>query len=172
MPKSGATSESAVTRRELLIGGGAAIGATAITAAGAFAFGVSKTDSDLAGSSNLTGDQVEPFFGKNQSGIQTAIQSHGMFAVFKLKRQTSRGEIAGVMKAATIEASRLCSGKPGLSDTDPRLADFPARLTITFGFGINIFESAGLKSKIPEGFKTIPKQKIDQLQEMWSGETS
>jgi dye decolorizing peroxidase len=169
VPRGGASSDNAVSRRDLLIGGGAAIGASALTAAGAFGLSAAFPNEALGYQKQLSGEEVVAFFGKNQSGIQTPIQSHGVFAVYKFKHQASRNEIAGVMKAATVEASRLCSGKSGLSDTDPMLAESPARLTVTFGFGTNIFSSARQKSKIPEGFTEIPKLKIDQLEEKWSG---
>lgn len=154
-----------LSRRDLFIGAGAAVGASAITAAGASVV----AGNVAAANSTAVGSSVEPFFGEHQSGIATASQAHGVFAAFTLNSTANRDTIRGVLKVATIEASRLCSGIAGMSDTDPTIADLPARLTITFGFGHGLFEAAGMAARKPAGFIALPAFAIDQLQPEFSG---
>ena len=54
-----------------------------------------------------------------------------------------------MMRLLTDDARRLTSGNGALADTEPHLAEFPARLTITFGFGPGLFDKAGLEKQRP-----------------------
>lgn len=158
-------SYAGISRRDLFMGAGVAVGATAVTAASASA--IAAETARLVATS--VGDTTEPFYGPHQAGIRTDHQSHGTFAAFTLTDEANRNSLAGVMKVATIEASRLCKGQAGMSDTDPTLAGHPARLTITFGFGHGFFERAGLTSLTPAGFEKLPAFRIDELVPEYSG---
>lgn len=158
-------SHAGISRRDLFVGAGVAVGATAVTAASASA--IAAETARIAATS--VGDTTEPFYGPNQAGIRTAHQAHGTFAAFTLSDDANRDSLAGVMKVATIEASRLCNGQAGMSDTDPTLAGNPARLTITFGFGHAFFARAGLSHRVPVGFEPLPAFRIDELLPEYSG---
>lgn len=153
----------------MLVGAGAAVGATALTGAGAAQISNRELLDAQTAAQTAVGVSREPFYGKHQSGIETAHQSQAAFNVYRLTNSANAKTIAGVMRVATMEAARLCDGRPGLSDTDPELAEAPARLTITFGFGAGLFEAAGKGEQIPKGFKEIPALKIDALQAEWNG---
>ncbi len=155
----------AISRRDLFFGAGVALGSAAIAASGTAAI----SNSVLAGKPTAIGTNVEPFFGPNQAGIRTAAQAHGVFAAYTLNDTATVDTVRGVMRVATIEASRLCAGEPGLSDTDPTIATVPARLTITFGFGHGLFDKLGLGSRKPEGFVQLPSFGIDELRPEFSG---
>ena len=47
-----------------------------------------------------------------------------------------------MLRLLTDDARRLTQGRPALADTEPELADCPARLTVTFGFGPGLFAAA------------------------------
>lgn len=156
---------SGISRRDLFVGAGVAVGATAVTAASASAIAAETARTALT----AIGSATEPFYGQHQAGVRTAHQAHGTFAAFMLTDDANRSTLAGVMKVATVEASRLCNGQAGMSDTDPTLAGNPARLTITFGFGHGFFERAGLANRTPTGFEPLPAFRIDELVPEYSG---
>lgn len=112
----------------------------------------------------ISATATEPFFGDHQSGIETGIQAHGAFLGFNLKPNSTIEHARRLMKLMTDDASRLTAGKPAIPDNDPQLADRPARLTITFGFGPGFFAALGLNSRVPSGFAPIPTYPIDRLQ--------
>lgn len=154
-----------ISRRDLLRGTSVAVGAAAVTAATAAAV----TTARASATESAVGRAIEPFFGAHQSGIQTPHQAHGVFTTYLLNETADRDTVRGVMRVATIEASRLCAGEPGMSDTDPTIATIPARLTITFGFGRGLFERVGLEDKVPAGFIPQPAYAIDRLRPEFSG---
>lgn len=158
-------SRRGVSRRELFVGAGVAVGASALTAAGASVI----ANQTAVAQQTAVGIGSEPFFGVHQAGVQTATQAHGVFAAYLLDESTTIETLRGVMKVATIEASRLCTGQAGMSDTDGTIAEVPARLTITFGFGHAVFDRFGLGDKRPAGFDPLPAFDIDQLQPEFSG---
>lgn len=154
-----------LSRRDLFVGAGVAVGAGAVSAVGATVI----AGNTAAANATAIGTGVEQFFGPNQAGVRTAAQAHGVFAAYTLNDTATLDTVRGVMRVATIEASRLCAGEPGMSDTDPTIATVPARLTITFGFGHGLFEKVGLTNRKPEGFIRLPAFAIDELRPEFSG---
>lgn len=165
MTSSGARSRFQVSRRDLLVGAGAAVGAGAVTAATASALAAQAATTAIT----AVGDATEPFFGEHQAGVQTPHQAHGVFTAYTLNDSANLDTVRGVMRVATIEASRLCAGEPGMSDTDPTIATVPARLTVTFGFGHGLFDRIGMADKKPAGFAPQPAYVIDELLREFSG---
>ncbi|MEY4477161.1 MAG: hypothetical protein RJA31_665 [Actinomycetota bacterium] len=165
MTSSGARSRLQVSRRDLLVGAGAAVGAGAVTAATASALAAQTATNAIT----AVGEATEPFFGEHQAGVQTPHQAHGVFTAYMLNDSANLDTVRGVMRVATIEASRLCAGEPGMSDTDPTIATVPARLTVTFGFGLGLFDRIGMADKKPAGFAPQPAYVIDELRPEFSG---
>jgi dye decolorizing peroxidase len=154
-----------ISRRSLLLGAGIAVGAAAIGDSVGHAARSAERETAI-------GSATEPFYGAHQAGVRTAMQAHGVFAAFTFTDSVTASALAGVMKVATMEAERLTRGEPGLSDSDPELAVNPARLTITFGFGHNVFAvegGLGFSSQRPTGFDGLPAFSIDKLDPAWSG---
>lgn len=154
-----------ISRRDLILGTSVAVGTVAVTS-GTAAVVVSERE---AAASTAVGTGIEPFFGTHQSGVQTAHQAHGVFTAYTLNETATLDSVRGVMRVATIEASRLCAGEPGMSDTDPTIATVPARLTITFGFGHGLFDRVGLAAQKPAGFISLPAFDFDELRPEFSG---
>ena len=90
----------------------------------------------------------EPFYGTYQAGITTPMQSALYFASFDLAA-TKRSDLIGMLQAWTDAAARLTAGQPAEPgtqnladpplDTGEALGLNPQRLTLTFGFGPDMF---------------------------------
>ena len=156
-------SRLAVNRRRLLTGGAAAL-----------AVGAVLNQSGAAHSATVQkgfGVDVEPFYGPHQAGIATAPQSHGLFVAFDLKtdgRRTERETVAAILRLWTADAARLTRGAPALADTEPELATRPAKLTITVGLGIGLFDRIGPPGSRPRSARELPVFDVDRLEDRWS----
>ena len=98
----GATRRGFLTRAAGLAAAGAALGADAGTRA------LAATD---ARASPEVAAPIEPFWGRNQSGIVTAAQGHTYFTALDLTT-TKRDDVVQLLRAWTNAAARLTSGKP------------------------------------------------------------
>jgi len=153
-----------MSRRGLLAGGAAAVGGLA--AAGGYLTGRGTAPGE-AEADAAEQPRTVPFHGVHQAGIVTPPQTHGVFAAFDLRPRTTREALGRLMRLLTDDARRLTEGRAGLADAQPELADLPARLTVTFGFGPALFDKVGLAHRRP--LTDLPKFKVDRLEERWSG---
>lgn len=165
---SAAIDRSGLSRRRFLLGSAVAGAAVAIPAGGvASAEETAETGQGQSGAS--AGQGVEPFHGEHQAGVETALQAHSVFIGLDLVRGSSPADLARLMRVWTSDAERLTRGIPALADTEPELAELPARLTATVGFGPGVFEMKGLARKRPKWLKPFPPFSIDRLQDGYSG---
>ena len=165
-----------LTRRNLLAGGAvtAAVGALAACSSGRADSaepdrGPQASAQETAANGIPSGRTVEPFHGPHQAGVATPPQTYAAFVAFDLKKGVGRKAIGRMMRLLTDDARRLTSGQGALADTEPHLAEFPARLTITFGFGPGLFTAAGVDKQRPESVAELPAFEIDRLQDRWNG---
>jgi dye decolorizing peroxidase len=158
-----------VTRRGFLVAAGATTGAFAAGAGLGVAAGIDPTGHQIPASASAIGSATVPFYGKHQAGIETPFQAHGVFLGFTVPVGFTRERAQSMMQLLTDDAARLTQGKPALPDNDPYLAETPARLTVTFGFGPAFFTKLGLQSRAPAGFSPLPAFSIDKLQPEFSG---
>ncbi len=129
------------------------------------------------------GGEVEPFFGANQAGITTPMQSNLYFAAFDLATD-NRQEVIAMLQSWTIAAARMTAGLPAVAgvqegenpplDSGEAVGMNPQRLTITFGFGPDMFSLAGkdrygIAEKRPAALVGLPAFNGDQLVEAQSG---
>lgn len=115
------------------------------------------------------GARVEPFYGANQAGIETSHQANLTIVAYDLNDDVGRDDIGRMMRLLTDDAARLTQGKPTLNDSVEELAEHPAGLTITFGFGYGAFAAAGLEDRWPLPITDLPAYRIDRLEDRWSG---
>lgn len=167
------------TNRRVFLGAGlAAVGGTALSACsgqtggGAASPGpVDAADADAA-ATRIAASTV-PFFGERQAGISTPPQAHAIFRAFDLEdvgdAARERAQLEGVLRVWTDDAARLTSGRGGLADNDAELADGPANLTVTVGFGPRLFDLIGLPERRPAWLQPLPPFEIDRLEDEWSG---
>lgn len=170
-----------LSRRHMLQGGlfvgGAVIGgAAAATASAAIDTGGQPPD-------------VEPFYGRHQSGIVTDTQQHTVLAAFDLNT-TSREHVTQVLRRWSDLAAQLTQGRSATipiydpADVSNAYADTtgkstssdsleawqagPNRLTITIGLGRGLFlhdgtDRFGLAGKLPPQLIELPQFPGDQL---------
>ncbi|GIG88128.1 Dyp-type peroxidase [Plantactinospora endophytica] len=163
-----------MSRRRLLTGGALGVGgAVAGAAAGVAATAAGHRSPAPApvdpGAATTVGTDVVPFHGPRQAGIATDPQAHAAFVAFTLHRGVDRAALGRLMRLLTDDAVRLAQGRAPLADTEPELAVLPARLTITFGFGPDLYAAAGRDDRRPPSVTELPVFGIDRLQPAWSG---
>ena len=163
-------------RRGLLFGGAAA-GLGALAAAGAHLAGAgsqqpgspapAEAEAEAEAEESLHGGGVVPFHGDRQAGITTAAQAHGVFVALDLRPGTTRAKVKALLRLLSDDAANLCAGKPALADTEAELAQVPARLTVTFGFGPGLVAAVD-PARAPGWLKPLPAFSIDRLQPEFS----
>jgi deferrochelatase/peroxidase EfeB len=119
----------------------------------------------------------EPFYGAHQAGITTPMQDALYFASFDLAA-TKREDLVGLLRAWTQAAARLTAGLPaqaGVQDVSAPGLDSgeavgldPSRLTLTFGFGPDMFalngvDRYGIAAKRPAALADLPRFPGDEL---------
>ncbi|WP_232835665.1 Dyp-type peroxidase [Actinocorallia populi] len=153
-----------MSRRGLLAGGAVAAGGLAAT--GGYLTG-RGTAAGVPEANAAEQPRTVPFHGAHQAGVVTPPQTYGVFVAFDLRQGTTRESLGRLMRLLTDDARRLAEGRAGLADAQPELADLPARLTVTFGFGPGMFEKVGLAHQRP--LADLPEFENDRLEERWSG---
>src|SRR5699024_441505 len=120
--------------------------------------------------SEAVGAATEPFHGARQAGVTTPPQANAAFVGFDIIDGATRAEVQGVLRTWSQDAARLTEGRGGLADLEPELAEDPARLTVTIGFGPGLFDAIGMPDKKPDWLEQLPPfPEIDQLEDRWSG---
>ncbi|GGK91611.1 Dyp-type peroxidase [Nocardia jinanensis] len=140
--------------RRRFLGGGAA---------GAVGIGVGATAFAVLRGNDPGEPATEPFHGPHQAGIATSPQARVAFAALDLRPGTTRDDIVGALRIWTGDAARLTQGRPALADTEPELAQRPARLTVTIGLGAGVFERCGRENARPPWLAPLPPFPIDRL---------
>lgn len=115
------------------------------------------------------GLDVVAFHGAHQAGIETTPPGHAAFVGFDLAPGVDRADIIGLLRIWTDDAARLTRGMPALADTEPELAARPARLTVTVGFGPDLFTAADLLERRPAWLRPLPAFPIDRLDPAYTG---
>ncbi len=162
-----------LTRRRLL--GAAGVGAAGIGLGGVGGYLVG---SETAQAEDGTGSV--PFYGEHQAGIATPAQDRLHFAAFDLV-DTSRSALRELLREWSAAAAEMTAGQmvgdvnemqlAPPDDTGETVGLLPSRLTVTFGFGPNLFarRELGLGSVRPAALRDIPPLPADELNEGESG---
>jgi len=152
---------------------GLALGAGAGSAAGV-AVGRSREQEGAA--------SVYDFFGEHQAGITTPVQDHLHFASFDMMARTDRADLVSLLQDWSYAAARMTQGldvsatgavggspEAPPDDTGEALGLPASGLTITFGFGSTLFETAdgedryGLAARRPALLERLPAFLGDDL---------
>lgn len=152
----------AVSRRRLFTGGAAVAAAATLTQC---------ATAESATTATGFGSEVEPFHGAHQAGVATPPQAHALFVALDLTpgARQPRDALTAVLKLWSSDAARLTQGRPALADTEPELAERPARLTVTVGLGPGAFDQIGLPHRRPDTVAELPAFSTDRLDPRWSG---
>jgi deferrochelatase/peroxidase EfeB len=161
------------SRRRLLASAG--LGAAGVgLGAGGYLIG-----HDNAEAAEIPGTGPVAFYGEHQAGISTPVQDRLFFASFDLETD-SKAKLRELMKEWTKAAVEMSEGRMIGTENDVLLAPpddtgeargLPAsNLTITFGFGPDVFArpGLGLASQRPEVLKPLPPLPGDELNELES----
>ncbi|WP_062380937.1 Dyp-type peroxidase [Demequina pelophila] len=154
------------SRRQLLLGGGAAAGAGALAALGAER-AVAAAAGPAADEAGVNGARTVPFHGPHQAGVTARQGAHATYLAFDLDPATDRDGLRAWLRLLTDDAARLTQGRGGLADLEPELAARPAGLTATIGLGLATVERAGAQP--PSWLGPLPSFPIDALEDRWSG---
>ncbi|WP_150238836.1 Dyp-type peroxidase [Nocardiopsis quinghaiensis] len=157
--------EAQFSRRGLLLGGAAA-GAGA--AGGALAHRWTAEPAPAPRAPVLNGTLTVPFHGTRQAGVETPPQAHGTFVALDLEPGTDADGVRRLMRLLSDDAARMSQGEPALADTEPELAEVPARLTTTFGFGRGLVERVDATA-VPDWLGPLPEFDHDRLDPAWGG---
>lgn len=171
-----------LSRRGLL--GLAGAGAAGLVAGGAAGAGIATAVAASASSGDST---VHPFFGSHQGGIVTPVQDRLHFAAFDMADGATRGDLVSLLRDWSIAAAQMTAGRPigatgavdgpltAPADDTGEALDLPASsLTLTFGFGPELFEKDGedrfgIADRRPAALTTLPRFSGDALQPAYSG---
>ncbi|WP_017571485.1 Dyp-type peroxidase [Nocardiopsis halotolerans] len=151
-----------LSRRGLLLGAAAGAGAAGGALAHRWAAEPAPTPEGPAPNGTLT----VPFHGAHQAGVETPPQAHGTFIALDLEPETDAGGIRRLMRLLSDDAARMSRGEPALADTEPELAEVPARLTTTFGFGRGLVERVD-RAAVPDWLGPLPEFDHDRIDPAW-----
>jgi len=119
----------------------------------------------------------EPFYGPHQAGITTPMQEALYFASFDLAA-AKRQDVIGLLQDWTRAAARLTAGLPAEpmapgpndppADSGEAAGLNPSRLTLTFGFGPDLFsldgeDRYGIAALRPAALVDLPRFAGDEL---------
>jgi deferrochelatase/peroxidase EfeB len=162
----GASSRRLPSRRGFI---GAAIGAAGAVAAGGAGFGIARASEP----DNSAPAAIVPFYGPTQAGIATPAQDRLAFAAFDVTSSDVQAlqAMLGTWAAAgarmteglQVGATETVPSRPPI-DTGEAVGLSPANLTITVGFGPNLFDGRfGLAKKRPAALVDLPAFGNDSL---------
>lgn len=169
------TRSSTVTlSRRALLGAGVATGGGAALAGAAAAVAVTGPERSTA----RADDDVVPWHGAHQAGIDTPLQRYATFATFDLSILTA-STLRDLLVDLTATIRALTGGGPppempdrpeGLStSTDVATGLSPARLTMTVGLGPGVLERYDLADRVPRRLRPLPAFDGDLLDPRCSG---
>ena len=165
-----------VSRRGLLTAGGAVI----VGAAGGVVLGRTTAPGEVGSAAptarpriaegnpaGWSARQTIDFHGIHQAGVDTPEQTYATFLGLNLLRANAQ-DADSVLRIVSDDAARLMAGRPALGDTEPEIAEVPARLSITVGLGRSLFERTGRMDQIPAYLAEIPAFPTDRFEDNWS----
>jgi dye decolorizing peroxidase len=106
--------------------------------------------------------------GANQNGIELHPQKFTKFIALDVKGATTKDLMQAWMTIITDDINRLTQGRPLLADSQPELSTEHSNLTITVGFGPELFSKLKILDRAPVGFQKLPSFSIDQLNDKYS----
>lgn len=107
------------------------------------------------------------FEGPHQAGVATPAQAHLNLVAFNLREGVDKRGLQRLLRLWTEDARRLTQGESPLGSLEPELADTPARLTVTCGFGPTLFDAVDLGAERPDWLAEVPAFSRDRLDEQW-----
>ncbi len=149
-----------VRRRDVLAGAaGVGVGAVATLGAAAAVRAATAESAEFGRSRTIAA-------GRHQAGLDRP-RAHAVFIGVDLAPDVDRDRIRSLLKILSDDAHRLMAGTAPVGDQEPSMAEIPANLAITFGFGPGLVDRVD-PSRKPEWLAPLPKFSIDRLEDRWS----
>lgn len=117
---------------------------------------------------HLHGEDTLPVHGPHQPGVTAPMVAHERLYAFNLKRETDREALERLFRILTADIESLTQGEGPIADTEPELAEVPARLSITVGFGPELVNRVAPQAR-PEWLDALPPFTRDELDPAFSG---
>lgn len=151
-----------LSRRSLLQGGatGAALGVGA-TLAATFGARALTPEAPAPPAPGFGGDTLS-CHGRHQAGVMTAHTAHTRYVAYTLRPETDRAALERMFRILTGDIEALTQGVAPMADSEPELAERPARLTVTVGVGAALVERIDPARK-PKWLADLPRFERDQL---------
>ncbi|MHA3723137.1 Dyp-type peroxidase [Leucobacter sp. HY1910] len=166
------TQPARLSRRALLTGGatGAALGVGATLAAslGARAFATDPDHAAPAAAEAGFGGEYLACHGPHQAGVVTDHTAHTRYVAYTLRPETDRAALERMFRVVTGDIEALTQGVAPMADSEPELAERPARLTITVGVGPALVDRVD-QMRRPEWLAPLPAFSLDQLGNGYDG---
>ena len=115
------------------------------------------------------GAKTISFYGVHQSGVETTRQANATFVAFDVKKGVDLDAVARLMRVWSADAAHLTQGESIIGDSQPQMAENPARITVTFGFGRSLFTKLNREDLWPIAETSIPSFPIDKFEGRWDG---
>lgn len=152
-----------VNRRSLL--GGGLAGAALASAA---ALTVSSAPARAADAAP-PGELRVPFHGRRQPGVVDPPPPWSTLVALDLAPGAGRDGLDRLMRVWTDDIARLMDGSGPITDQEPELAARTAGLTVTVGWGPELFDKAGIPGRRPGWLAPLPPLAVDDLDPAWTG---
>lgn len=157
-----------LSRRRMLLGGAVAgAGVAALTVCTARGDEESAAEAAQAARLRIGSDRL-PFHGAHQTGVTAEPQAHATLVALDLRESADRDAIRRLLRVLSDDAARLTQGRGALADTEPELAQTPARLSVTLGFGPELVRRVAGDSAVPSWLRPLPEFSIDKLEDRWN----
>lgn len=158
-------SSAKFSRRGLFGGALAGVGVTAALAGGGIGYVVSKGSAQTY---DGMGSEIVPANGPHQAGIITPLAAQIRYLSFTLKPATDKEALTRLFRILTADIESLTVGEAPIADTEPELAEVPASLTITVGFGAELVNRINPNAR-PEWLADLPEFSRDRLEAEFNG---
>ncbi|MDD7383982.1 MAG: Dyp-type peroxidase [Actinomycetaceae bacterium] len=112
-------------------------------------------------------DAKLPFDGSVQAGIMNPQSASMALLGFNLEEGVGADQLRTLMQTWTVLARHLTQGERIEDMEEYEMAEVPASLTITVGWGERIFTVLGAEDLIPEGLHDVPAFSLDHLNPAW-----
>lgn len=156
-----------MSRRGFLSGLTVGAGGAALASCGTETSQTAVEGASESGDTADLGTSTVAFDGEHQAGVTTPEQANLNLVAFNFHQGTDRTDVRRLLRLWTEDARQLTRGKAPLGSLEPELADTPANLTVTCGFGPRLFDLAGITDQRPAWLAPLPEFSRDQLEDRW-----
>lgn len=151
-----------ISRRALF---GGALAGTGLAGVGVPGF---RTLASPGPDATLHGEQTLPVHGPHQPGVTGPMVANERYLAFNLKPEVDREALVRLFRILTADIESLTQGEGPIADTEPELAEVPARLSVIVGVGPGLVGRIS-PAAIPDWLADLPAFSRDELDPAYGG---